>query len=140
MRTLVSRRAYKRAIETWDEMLAEGHPMDIQSLSIMIEACTLAGKHWEAFYVLEVVAKKGSHGDITQRPSEDPHPRIQLTPTFLATFMKSLAHSGRPDIAFTVWDYAELLYGVTPDTSALNVCTIRNRSNGYSVRRDFAGF
>ena len=121
MRALVSRGAYQRAIETWHEMLAEGQPIDIQSLSTMIEACTLSRKHWEAFYVLEVVAKKGFHGCTAQPTSEDSHPRIQLTTKFLATFMKSLAHSGRPDVAFMLWDYAELLYGVTPDTSVLNV-------------------
>lgn len=121
MRALVSRRAYQRAIETWHEMLAEGHPIDIQSLSTMIEACTLSGKHLEAFYILEVVAKKGLHRGATQPTSEDQYPRIQLTTTLLASLMKNLAHSGRPDVAFMVWDYAELLYGVTPDTCVLNV-------------------
>ena len=120
MRALVSRGAYQRAIEAWHEMLAEGHPIDAQSLSTMVEACTLSGKHWEAFYVLEVVTNKGLYRGTAPAASEDPHPRIQLTTTFLATFMKSLAHSGRPDVALMVWDNAELLYGVTPDTSVLN--------------------
>lgn len=121
MRALVSRKAYQRAIGVWHEMLAEGHPMDIQSLSIMIEACTLSRKHQEAFYILDVVAHDGSREGTVQPTSEDSHPRIQLTPTFIATFMENLARSGRPDVAFLVWDHAELLYGVTPDTSVLNV-------------------
>jgi len=121
IRALVSRGAYQRAIETWHEMLAEGRPMDIQSLSATIEACTLAKKHWEAFYILEAVAGRGSQ-DSTARPiSGNPHPKIELTPAFIATFMENLTHSGRPDIAFMVWDHAEPLYGVTPDASVLNV-------------------
>ena len=120
MRALVSRRDYNRAIDTWQEMLAEGHPMDVKSLSAMIEACTLVGKHWEAFYILEVVASVGSQAT-AQPTSEGPHPKVQLTPSFVAIFMENLAHSGRPDIAFMLWDYAELLYGVTPDASVLNV-------------------
>ena len=121
MRALVSRRAYQRAIETWHEMLAEGHPIDVESLSAVVEACTLARKHWEAFYILEVVVKKGLCEGTVQPTSKDPYPRIQLTTGFIAMFMKSLARSGRPDVAFMVWDHAELLYGVTPDTSVLNV-------------------
>ena len=121
MRALVYRGAYQRAIEIWHEMLAEDHPMDIQSLSAVIEACTLAKKYWEAFYILEVVASRGSQEGATQIASEGPHPRIKLTPAFIATFMENLAHSGRPDVAFMLWDYAEPLYGVTPDASVLNV-------------------
>ena len=121
MRALVSRRVYQRAIEVWHEMLAEGHPMDIQSLSAMMEACTLAKKHREAFYILEVVAGNGSREDTTQSIPGEPYPRIQLTSAFIATFMENLAHSGRPDVAFMLWDYAELLYRVTPDASVLNV-------------------
>jgi pentatricopeptide repeat protein len=121
MCALVSRKAYQRALETWHEMLAEGHPMDIQSLSAMIEACTLAKKHWEAFYILEVVASRGLQEGAAQPTSENPFPRIQLTPAFVATFMENLAHAGRPDVAFMLWDHAELLYGVNPDASMLNV-------------------
>lgn len=139
MRALVSRGAYQRAIEIWHEMLAGGHPIDLPSLSIMIEACTLAGKHWEAFYVLEVVAKKGLHGGTTKPTSEDRHPRVQLTTTFLATFMKSLADSGRPDVAFMVWDYAELLYGVTPNTSVLNAL-LEIAQAVIQFEETFAGF
>jgi pentatricopeptide repeat protein len=139
MRALVSRGAYQRAIETWHEMLAEGHPIDIQGLSTMIEACTLARKHLEAFYLLEVVAKKGPHGDTAQPTADNPYPRIQLTTTFLATFMRSLARSGRPDVAFVVWDYAELLYGVTPDTSVLNVL-LETAQTVVQFEGTFAGF
>ena len=121
MRALVSRKAYQRAIETWHEMLAEGHPMDIQSLSAMIEACTLVKKHREAFYILEVVAGNGSQDGLVQPTPGDTYPRIQLTPAFIANFMEKLTLSGRPDVAFMLWDYAELLYGVTPDASMLNV-------------------
>lgn len=121
MRALVSRKAYQRAIGTWHEMLAEGHPMDIQSLSAVIEACTLAEKQWEAFYILEVVASRGSQEGTDQPASEDPYPKIKLNPAFIATFMENLAHSGRPDVAFMLWDCAELFYGVTLDASALNV-------------------
>jgi len=121
MGALVSRRAYQRAIETWHEMLVEGHSIDIQSLTAIIEACTLAGKHWEAFYLLEVVASGPSREVATRTTSEDQYPKIKLTPAFIATFMKNLAHSGRPDVAFMLWDHAELLYGVTPDASVLNV-------------------
>ena len=121
MRALVSRKAHQRAIEAWHEMLAEGHPMDIQSLSAMIEACTLVKKHREAFYILEVVASNGSQDVPAQSTPGDPYPRIRLTPVFIATFMENLAHSGRPDLAFMLWDHAELLYGVTPNASMLNV-------------------
>jgi len=121
MRALVARKAYQRAIGTWHEMLAEGHPMDIQSLSAMIGACTLAEKHWEAFYILEVVAGGGSQEGTAKPASENPYPKIKLNPAFIATFMENLAYSGRPDLAFMLWDYAELLYGVTLDASALNV-------------------
>ena len=121
MRALVSRRAYQRAIETWHEMLAEGHPIDILSLTAVIEACILSKKCWEAFYVLEVIASRGPQERATQITSEDSHPRIKLTPVFIATLMENLVHAGRPDIAFMVWDNAELLYGVTPDASVLNV-------------------
>ncbi|KAF9651798.1 hypothetical protein BDM02DRAFT_3258932 [Thelephora ganbajun] len=139
MRALVSRRAYQRAIETWHEMVTEGHPMDTQSLSVMVEACTLVNKHWEAFYVLEVVASKGLHGSAAQSTSGDSYPRIQLTPAFIATFMKNLAYSGRPDAAFMLWDHAEMLYGVTPDASMLNVLLeISRRVMRYE--ETFAGF
>ena len=121
MRALLSREAYQLAIDTWHEMLAEGHPMDTKSLSAMIEACILSGKLWDAFYVLEVVAGGGPHGATPRPISEDCQSRIRLTPAFLAMFMKGLAHSGRPDVAFIVWDHAELLYGVTPDASVLSV-------------------
>ena len=121
MHALVSRGAYQRAIEIWHEMLAEGHPMDIQSLSAMIEACILAKKHREAFYILEVVACTGSQERAAQPAPEHPYPRIPLTPEFIATLMENLAHSGRPDVAFMLWDHTELLYGVTPDASVLNV-------------------
>jgi len=121
MRALVSRKAYRRAIETWHEMLAESHPIDIQSLTAVVEACTLAKKYWEAFYLLEVVASRGPREGATRAACEDPYPRIKLTPAFIAIFMENLAHSGRPDVAFLLWDCAELLYGVTPDASALNV-------------------
>ena len=121
MRALVSRGAYQRTIETWHEMLAEGHPMDIQSLSAMIEACTLVKKHRETFYILEVVAGNGSQDGLAQPTPGDPYPRIQLSPAFIAIFMENLARSGRPDVAFMLWDYAELLYGVTPNASMLNV-------------------
>ena len=121
MRALVSRRAYQRAIETWHEMLAEGHPIDIQSLTAVVEACTLAKKYWEAFYLLEVIASRGPQEGATQTASENPYPRIKLTFAFIAIFMENLARSGRPDVAFLLWDCMELLYGVTPDASALNV-------------------
>ena len=121
MRALVSRGAYQHAIETWHEMLADGHPIDTHSLAVMVEACTLAEKYWEAFYVLEVVASKGSQGGATQIASESRYPRVKLTPAFISIFMENLARSGRPDIAFLLWDYAELLYRVTPDASVLNV-------------------
>ena len=121
MRALVSREAYQHAIEIWHEMLTEGHPIDIHGLTVMVEACTLAKKYWEAFYVLEVVVSKGPQGDTTQTVSEDQYPRVKLTPAFVSIFMENLARSGRPDIAFLLWDYAELLYGVTPDTSVFNV-------------------
>jgi len=121
MRALVSREDYQRTIETWHEMLAEGHPMDIQSLSAMIEACTLLKKHRQTFYILEVVAGSGSQDGLALPTPGGSYPRIQITPTFIATFMENLALSGRPDVAFMVWDYAELLYGVTPNVSMLNV-------------------
>ncbi|KAF9648131.1 hypothetical protein BDM02DRAFT_3115912 [Thelephora ganbajun] len=35
--------------------------------------------------------------------------------------MKSLACSGRPDVAFMLWDHAEMLYGVIFDASVLNI-------------------
>ena len=139
MRALVSRRAYQRVIETWHEMLAEGHPMDIQSLSAMIEACALVKKHQEAFYVLEVVASSGPQDGTTQPTPADPYPRIQLTPAFIATFMENLAHSGRPDVAFMLWDYAGLLYGVTPDASVLNVLLEISRVV-VKYEETFAGF
>ena len=139
MRALVSRGAYRRAIETWHEMLGEGHPIDTQSLSVMIEACTLAKKHWEAFYVLEVVASKRLGKCATQSTSENRYPRVQLNPSFLGTFMKNLARSGRPDIAFMIWDHAELLYGVTPDTSVLNVLLEISREV-LKNEATFAGF
>ena len=139
MRALVSRGAYQRAIDVWHKMLTEGHPIDIQSLSVTIEACTLSRKHWEAFYVLEVVVKKGLHRGAAQPTGENPFPRIQLTTTFLATFMKNLTHSGRPDVAFMVWDYAELLYGVTPDTSVFNVL-LETAQGVVQFEETFAGF
>ena len=121
MRALVSRKAYQRAIETWHEMLAEGHPIDIQSLTAVVEACTLAKKYWEAFYLLEVVASRELQEGTTRTTYGNPYPRIKLTPAFIAIFMENLARSGRPDVAFLLWDHAELLYGVTPDASSLNV-------------------
>ncbi|KAF9790644.1 hypothetical protein BJ322DRAFT_1216363 [Thelephora terrestris] len=136
MRALVSRKAYQRAIETWHEMLGEGHPIDIQSLSAVVEACTLAKKHWEAFYILEVVAKNKSDGGTARSTLER---GVRLNPSFLATFMKSLALSGRPDIAFMVWDHAELLYGVTPDNSMLSVLLEISREV-LKYETTFAGF
>lgn len=139
MRALVARKAYQRAIEAWHEMLTEGHPIDVGSLSVIIDACTLTKKHWEAFYVLEVTARKGSHGSTTQPNSDDSYPRVQLDSAFLAAFMKNLALSGRPDVAFMVWDHAELLYGVTPDASALNVLLEISRAV-LKYEETFAGF
>ena len=136
---LVSRGASQLAIETWHEMLAEGHPIDIQSLTAVVGACTLAKKYWEAFYLLEVVASRGPQEGAIRTVRENPYPRIQLTPTFIATFMENLAHSGRPDVAFLLWDYAELLYGVTPDTSALNVLLEISRVV-LKYEETFAGF
>jgi len=139
IRALVSRTANQRAIETWHEMLAEGHPIDIQSLTAVVGACTLAKKYWEAFYLLEVVASRGPQEGATRTACENPYPRIKLTPTFITTFMENLAHSGRPDIAFLLWDYAELLYGVTPDASALNVLLEISRVV-LKYEETFAGF
>lgn len=139
IRALVSRRAYRLAIETWHEMLAEGHPIDIQSLTAVVGACTLAKKYWEAFYLLEVVASRGPQEDATRTVCENPYPRIKLTPTFIATFMENLAHSGRPDVAFLLWDYAELLYGVTPDASTLNAILEISRVV-LKYEETFAGF
>ena len=43
---------------------------------------------------------------------------------FLTLFMRTLAHRGRPDIVYVLWDSMEQLYGVRPNNYTLNTLLV----------------